>query len=535
MLGYIAAQRGPLPWVFAAGALLLCCALPAFAQIEITEIMFDTSADENVWEWAEIRNTTASPVNLDGWVFDDDDDNSFFGSNISSGTGNTIVPAGGAAVLYNGTALGFDPSRFTDAWGSGITLVGVSNFPAMANTGVRDAIGLWSSLANYQADDLMTMTSPRRSFTNAVTSINFDTANGYPSTSNGRSIAWSGTGSPATPGNWGSSVSGTLGAVTSVETIINGGQINSLADAGTPGILAGGGTAPIALLVTEIMYNPRSTFSGGNEAPFEWIEVYNNTGSTIDFGATPYVLDDDDNPLLTAANINSGSVPNAGIAVLFNSNTLSVADMETAWEENAGLDINFIPVSDWSALGNSGDLVAIWDSLADYQADKALGAGSTTLAADAVLFDSFENDWPADDGNGSIYLADLGADPNAGLSWILTGGGNDFFGAINPDPIIAEVVDHPGGDVGSPGFVPSGAALVGDYNGDGKVDAADYVVWRKNPGAFGGAQGYTDWRANFGAMAGSGSGSGAGAVPEPGSIVLLLIGLVALRQARRPA
>ncbi len=39
------------------------------------------------------------------------------------------------------------------------------------------------------------------------------------------------------------------------------------------------------------------------------------------------------------------------------------------------------------------------------------------------------------------------------------------------------------------------AALAGDYNGDGKVDAADYVQWRNDPGSFGGASGYDTWRA----------------------------------------
>jgi hypothetical protein len=50
--------------------------------------------------------------------------------------------------------------------------------------------------------------------------------------------------------------------------------------------------------------------------------------------------------------------------------------------------------------------------------------------------------------------------------------------------------------------ITSTGSPVGDYNADGKVDAADYVYWRKNNNN--GAQGYTDWRANFGA---SGSGS----------------------------
>jgi hypothetical protein len=72
-------------------------------------------------------------------------------------------------------------------------------------------------------------------------------------------------------------------------------------------------------------------------------------------------------------------------------------------------------------------------------------------------------------------------------------------------------------------FVETG--LTGDHNGDGKVDAADYVVWRKNPGAFGGEQGYNDWVANFGAMLGAGGGAGATSVPEPSSLALVMLGL----------
>jgi autotransporter-associated beta strand protein len=67
--------------------------------------------------------------------------------------------------------------------------------------------------------------------------------------------------------------------------------------------------------------------------------------------------------------------------------------------------------------------------------------------------------------------------------------------------------------------------LAGDYNGDGKVDAADYVLWRKDPANHGGnPAGYNTWRGNFGNPPGSGSGvglGGAGAVPEPAALVLL--------------
>lgn len=81
--------------------------------------------------------------------------------------------------------------------------------------------------------------------------------------------------------------------------------------------------------------------------------------------------------------------------------------------------------------------------------------------------------------------------------------------------------------------------LPGDYNDDGTVDAADYVVWRKTDG--GNAQGYTDWRANFGEGMGNGSGSGGSlplqtGVPEPTTLVLLTFVAAGWRPLRgRPA
>jgi hypothetical protein len=77
----------------------------------------------------------------------------------------------------------------------------------------------------------------------------------------------------------------------------------------------------------------------------------------------------------------------------------------------------------------------------------------------------------------------------------------------------------------------------GDYNGNGVVDASDYVIWRKRlnqnvtlpndttPGTVTAAD-YTVWRANFGkAASGSGSGSSlaSGQVPEPASGLLATV------------
>jgi hypothetical protein len=81
--------------------------------------------------------------------------------------------------------------------------------------------------------------------------------------------------------------------------------------------------------------------------------------------------------------------------------------------------------------------------------------------------------------------------------------------------------------------------IPGDFNFDGYVDAADYVVWRKGLGTTYTQSDFDVWRANFGrAVPGAGAGAGVGdsgdastAVPEPSAILLAILGLLAaLRQ-----
>jgi hypothetical protein len=67
-------------------------------------------------------------------------------------------------------------------------------------------------------------------------------------------------------------------------------------------------------------------------------------------------------------------------------------------------------------------------------------------------------------------------------------------------------------------------ALSGDYNQNGAVDAADFVVWRKNDGA---PTTYDVWRANFGLTSGSGPMT-ASAVPEPATVGILVAGIAAV-------
>jgi fibronectin-binding autotransporter adhesin len=69
--------------------------------------------------------------------------------------------------------------------------------------------------------------------------------------------------------------------------------------------------------------------------------------------------------------------------------------------------------------------------------------------------------------------------------------------------------------------------LAGDYNSNGVVDAADYVVWRNGLGTIYTQNDYNIWRAHFGQPSSSGVGvSTNAAVPEPATWVLCAAALV---------
>jgi hypothetical protein len=137
------------------------------------------------------------------------------------------------------------------------------------------------------------------------------------------------------------------------------------------------------------------------------------------------------------------------------------------------------------------------------------------------------NGWEKDLGSDSTQLLEtyltgsslLGAGLEISLGDIFTGGTEDLqFSFRNSDGVVIDsLVDYIGVAPGVPG----------DYNGDNKVDAADYVLWRKNPAAHGGTpDGYNTWRSNFGTGTGAGSGVGGAPVPEPASGTLLTLAVL---------
>jgi hypothetical protein len=72
----------------------------------------------------------------------------------------------------------------------------------------------------------------------------------------------------------------------------------------------------------------------------------------------------------------------------------------------------------------------------------------------------------------------------------------------------------------------------GDFNHDGAVNAADYVVWRKLAATPNMQGNYDLWRAHFGQTLDAASGAGL-QIPEPALNLLVIITLVALSRGRR--
>jgi hypothetical protein len=98
------------------------------------------------------------------------------------------------------------------------------------------------------------------------------------------------------------------------------------------------------------------------------------------------------------------------------------------------------------------------------------------------------------------------------------------------------------------GFVTVGiSGIPGDFNNDYVVDSRDYAMWRDNfgqpagalqndnTGAEIGTMQYVAWRSNAGIGAGGGSSlAGQAAVPEPASLLISLVGAVAMISLRAP-
>lgn len=544
-------------------ALLLLSPEASRAQLVVTEVMYDPASDESRWEWIEVRNTGLTAIDLDGYVIDrvGDRERTTVTPNIVStpllGTtpvnNPTVIPAGGIAVLYSGPGLGYDPGRFRAAWPQmpiGATLIGVEGWSSNSLTNAPKAndyapslpamtVGLWADEASYRLDaaDFGTPSSPdRRVFrvANAATAFGYDDDAPWRDPQGKAAIHYM-SGPIFQPTSWGRSNAGYGGATASVKTYIPT-PVNA-GDYGSPGLVPSGTPVSSGLLITEIMYDPASTTGTSNE--WEWIEVY-NSGPTINFTTKPHWLDDDDEAALKAANVTAGSIATGSAGVLFNASAATIDQMQDAWDRPGQAPINWIAVSNWPALANSGDAIGLWNSATGYAADKA-GEIPTFSRTVATLTYDDSAPWPTGVDGDAIRLANLGSDPIDPGAWARARGAYADLQAYRSADVLAPggVVDNAGGDHGSPGYHWPNIypPLPGDYNNDGLVNAADYTLWRdRKPlptetvtAGVTDAADYAVWRANYG-LTGQG---GAMAIPEPASATFVAMVLACgLRRGR---
>jgi hypothetical protein len=178
---------------------------------------------------------------------------------------------------------------------------------------------------------------------------------------------------------------------------------------------------------------------------------------------------------------------------------------------------------------------------AEYIFNQSLGANqaiSITLAYDRPVFCTCETSYNEGDQfftldfpNLDIYLEKLDGTVVASSTSTELTVEHIFTDAI-PAGQYKVVVKWESGFGGDPGryalawwYGPQ-PGLAGDYNRNGTVDSADYVLWRKDAASYGGDPGgYDTWQANYGATSGSGRGSGITSVPEPSTLLLLAIAI----------
>jgi sugar lactone lactonase YvrE len=164
-----------------------------------------------------------------------------------------------------------------------------------------------------------------------------------------------------------------------------------------------------------------------------------------------------------------------------------------------------------------------------YAANLATDSISKITPGGAVsLFATLPVNWQpiglAFDTTGNLYAAGVGAKINK----ITPNGTVSYFASGTSTLTYIAVTD----DTGHPLAVPP-ATLLGDYNRNGTVDAADYTLWRDGLGSVYNQFDYQIWKSHFGEMSGGSLARATGSVPEPAAIILLTFALPALARTGR--
>jgi autotransporter-associated beta strand protein len=224
--------------------------------------------------------------------------------------------------------------------------------------------------------------------------------------------------------------------------------------------------------------------------------------------------------VLTGNNTYTGTTDVTGGTLLINGNHTGAGDTT---------------VASGGAVGGSGALGGnlILDEGGNFVTEFVAGAIDPLAIAGNVDLSALANSLTVSGtGTGSSWVIATYAGSLTGtFESITTGFTVDYGSGSN-----SQITLNAGGPVG----------VAGDYNQNGVVDAADYVLWRNSlgPGSLPNEGGispgvvdtadYNFWRSRFGATSGAASGVGSNAAPEPSS-VLVVAGtfVVLLNFARR--
>jgi hypothetical protein len=202
--------------------------------------------------------------------------------------------------------------------------------------------------------------------------------------------------------------------------------------------------------------------------------------------------------------------------------TVDPATGQAAFKNDSPFTIN---IDGYSVYSDSGSLQTSWMSLDDQNVAGWEEASPTANALAELKADGALTLPPGTGfGLGSMFRT-AGGTRDLRLEFLQTGMNSPSIGAV----VYGAVTVPPMPGVGTPG----------DYNNNGTVDAADYVLWRNggplqnDPTTGVQPEDYTTWRTNFGRTGAGGSALGASAVPEPTAAALVLVIAVAASCMRR--